>query len=520
MGKTVLAQYTLEDWAFNLAPILLIIGLVVLVYWLFLRVTARQGVAVDTVGVDHPPNFKRLAWRYSFRPLRSVPVALRHDAVTFADVGGINEVVDELAELRDFLKSPQRFDDIGARVPKGVLMYGPPGTGKTLMAKAVATEAGVPFFSVSGSGFTQKWVGVGAARARHLFKLARKHAPAIVFIDEIDSAGAHRSDQDGGTREDNRTLNAILKEMDGFAVSKHPVIVIGATNRLDALDPALLRPGRFDRHIAVDAPDRDGRVEIVALHARGKRLAPDVTPDWVARLTPGFVGADLANLLNEAAIHAVREERTEIEQHHVEEALKRLVAGAAKSGRYSDRHRRVVAFHEAGHALLCWRLTPEALQSVSITRRGRSGGQTFTAPEDNPLPTKQETFDVVCILLGGRAAELLAFGDVTTGAGSDLQRASTLVMDMVSRHGMGSTLGLFSAAPKDTSDATYRSLEMEASGLLAEQDKRAQELLSGAGTTLQLVADALLEEETIDRARFEEIVGPPLFRETGAPHEA
>ena len=312
---------------------------------------------------------------YSFRPLRSLPVALQPDAVTFADVGGIDEVVDELAELRDFLKSPQRFEDIGARVPKGVLMYGPPGTGKTLMAKAVATEAGVPFFSVSGSGFTQKWVGVGAARVRHLFKLARKHAPAIIFIDEIDSAGAHRSDGDGGTREDSRTLSAILKEMDGFAVSRHPVIVIGATNRLDALDPALLRPGRFDRHIAVDLPDKGGRVEILALHARGKRLAPDVTPDSVAKLTPGFVGADLENLLNEAAIHAVREDRTEIERHHVEEALKRVVAGAAKSRHYTDRHRRVIAFHEAGHALLCWRLTPEALQSVSITRRGRSAGK-------------------------------------------------------------------------------------------------------------------------------------------------
>jgi cell division protease FtsH len=364
--------------------------------------------------------------------------------VTFADVAGVDEVKEELEEIVEFLKSPRKFSQLGAKIPKGVLLFGPPGTGKTLLARAVAGEAGVPFYSISGSDFVEMFVGVGASRVRDLFEQAKKNAPCIVFIDEIDAVGRQRgAGLGGGHDEREQTLNQLLVEMDGFAANEG-IIVVAATNRPDILDPALLRPGRFDRQITVNIPDIMGRKEILQVHAKGKPLSEDVDLGVLARRTPGFSGADLANLLNEAALLAARRNKTEISMKELEDSVERVIAGPEKKSRViSDYEKKLVAYHEAGHAVIAY-LLPNAdpLHKVSIIPRGGAGGYTLLLPkEDRNYMTKSQMKDQVVMLLGGRMAEALVLKEVSTGAQNDLERATETVRKMITRYGMSEELG-------------------------------------------------------------------------------
>jgi cell division protease FtsH len=432
---------------------------------------------------------------------RGMKIEPATSTVRFTDVAGCGEVVEELADVRDFLSDPTKYSALGARVPKGVLLYGPPGTGKTLVAKAVASEAGVPFFAVSGSEFVEMYSGVGAARVRTLFKRAKESAPCIVFIDEIDAVGRARSgDGHGGAREGDQTLNQLLTELDGFEVNEHPVIVVAASNRLDVLDPALRRPGRFDRHVAVDPPDRAGRLEVLRVHAKGKALADDVDLESLAAKTAGMAGADLANVLNEAALLAARRGADAISQTDVEEGFVRAIAGARKQNRaLSEHERRVVAYHEAGHALAAELLdSPSKVEQISIVPRGQSAGHMiYSDAEEIMLESRTQLFGRLNVMLAGRAAEELVIGDVTTGAGDDLQRATNIVTAMVTRLGMGETLGLYVAQ----GDTPVEARE-EVKKLLAERYEAARALLAEHRPLLDRVADALLEEETLPRSRF------------------
>lgn len=448
----------------------------------------------------------------NFGPLKRLRVKPVSTTVRFSDVAGCDEAIEELKEIKDFLKDPGRFTALGARVPKGALLFGPPGTGKTLLAKAVAGDADVPFFSISGSEFIEMFSGLGANRVRTLFRTAKENAPAIIFIDELDSVGRSRSGRgDAATREADQTLNQLLTEMDGFTVSEHPVVLIGASNRLDILDPALLRPGRFDRHIAVDPPDRRGRLEILRIHARNKPLAPEIKLERIAIQTAGMTGADLANLLNEAALHATRRNGKRIEQVDLEDALLRVIAGAKKQNRaLSDTDRKVVAYHEAGHALVAeWLDTKDKVHKVSIIPRGQSGGQTiYVSAEDVHLETRQGLLDRICVLLAGRASESVVFDEVTSGAGDDLKRASKVVRAMLRELGMGQALGLMVLDEGgETAPERLAAVEEEARQLLDEAYGRAHQLLLERRETLEAVASALLNEETIDRDRFLEIAG-------------
>ncbi len=431
--------------------------------------------------------------------------------VTFNDVAGADEAITELGEIRDFLTNPDRFASIGAKIPKGVLLYGPPGTGKTLLARAVAGEAGVPFYTLSGSDFVEMYAGVGASRVRDLFEEAKKEAPAIIFVDEIDAVGRHRGGGGGaGNEEREQTLNQLLVEMDGFDVSTG-VIFIAATNRPDILDPALLRPGRFDRQIAVDRPDLDGRRQIAAVHAAGKPLGDDVSIDTIARRTPGFTGADLANLLNEAALLAARRERTSISQAELDDALDRVIAGPEKgSNTLSEREKYVIAYHEAGHAIVGHVLpNSDPIHKVSIIARGKALGWTLSLPEkDKVLKSRSELSDEMAMLLGGRVAEEIIFGDPTTGASNDIERVTAIARSMVTEYGM-SSLGLqkfglgvgesyASSTKANYSDEIAHQIDDAVRDLVDRAAAEAREVLTVYRPVLDRMAEELIEHETLD----------------------
>ncbi|MBV2351932.1 ATP-dependent zinc metalloprotease FtsH3 [Synechococcus sp. HK05] len=448
--------------------------------------------------------------------------------VTFGDVAGIEGAKLELTEVVDFLKNPDRFTAVGAKIPKGVLLVGPPGTGKTLLAKAVAGEAGVPFFSISGSEFVEMFVGVGASRVRDLFEQAKKNAPCIVFIDEIDAVGRQRgAGLGGGNDEREQTLNQLLTEMDGFE-GNTGIIIVAATNRPDVLDAALMRPGRFDRQVVVDRPDYAGRLQILGVHARGKTLSKDVDLDKIARRTPGYTGADLANLLNEAAILAARRELTEISMDEVNDAIERVMAGPEKKDRVmSEKRKRLVAYHEAGHALV-GALMPDydPVQKISIIPRGNAGGLTFFTPSEermeSGLYSRAYLQNQMAVALGGRVAEEIVYGEdeVTTGASNDLQQVARVARQMVTRFGMSDRLGPVAlgrsqggmflgrdiAAERDFSEDTAAAIDEEVSQLVAEAYKRATAVLNGNRVVLDELAEMLVERETVDAEDLQELL--------------
>ncbi len=438
---------------------------------------------------------------------------------TFADVAGADEEKEELSEIVEFLKNPQKFNELGARIPKGVLLVGPPGTGKTLLARAVAGEAGVPFFSISGSDFVEMYVGVGASRVRDLFEQAKKDAPAIIFIDEIDAVGRQRgAGLGGGHDEREQTLNQLLVEMDGFGANQG-VIVIAATNRPDILDKALLRPGRFDRRVTVNYPDVKGREEILKVHARGKPLGPDISLKTIAQSTSGFTGADLENLLNEAALLAAREGKKAITQTNVEEATIKVVMGTEKRSHViNDNDKKITSYHEAGHAIVSYFLpTQDLVHQISIIPRGMAAGYTMYIPtEDKTHLSKKRMLEDICSLLGGRAAEELTQDDICTGASNDIERATELARKMVTKFGMSDKLGLvnygtgndevflgrdFSATP-NYSDKVAAMIDDEIEAIITNQYNRAKEILNENMKTLHLVAQELFMNEKIDGERF------------------
>jgi cell division protease FtsH len=435
--------------------------------------------------------------------------------VTFADVAGAAEAVEELEEIKDFLASPQKFRAMGAKIPKGVLLYGPPGTGKTLLARAVAGEAGVPFYSISGSDFVEMFVGVGASRVRDLFDQAKQNAPSIVFIDEIDAVGRHRgAGLGGGHDEREQTLNQLLVELDGFDV-KSGVIVIASTNRPDILDPALLRPGRFDRQVVVDRPDLRGRQQILDVHAKGKPLADNVDLSVLARQTPGFTGADLANLINEAAILAARTGDHEVTMKHLEEAIERVIAGPERKSRVmSDSEKKITAYHEGGHALVGYALpNADPIHKVTIIPRGRAGGYTMALPiEDKYYVRRSELIDQLAMLLGGRTAEELIFIDPTTGASNDIEKATSIARKMVMEYGMSDKLGPLQygrpegevflgrdyAKNQDLSNEVAAAVDEEIRFLITQAHDEARTILTTHEDALHRVAEALMEKETVD----------------------
>lgn len=456
--------------------------------------------------------------------------------VTFEDVAGADEAKEELQEVVEFLKHPKKFTEMGARIPKGVLLYGAPGTGKTLLARAVAGEAGVPFFSISGSDFVEMFVGVGAARVRDLFDQAKKNAPCIVFIDEIDAVGRHRgAGLGGGHDEREQTLNQLLVEMDGFSANEG-IIVIAATNRPDILDPALLRPGRFDRHIVVDRPDVNGRKAILKVHAKDKPLDNTVDLDVLARRTPGFTGADLANMMNEAALLAARRNKSRITMEELEDAIERVIAGPEKKSRViSEREKQLVAYHEAGHAVIS-ALLPDTdpVHKISIIPRGRAGGYTLLLPtEDRYYMTRSRLLDEVTILLGGRVAESLVLKEVSTGAQNDLERATELVRKMITEYGMSEELGPLTfgrrqeqvflgrdiARDRNYSEAVAYAIDQEARKLIDSCYHKAEELLRQNLDRLELVARTLMEKETIEGPEFEELMRRELKPAEGVNQE-
>ncbi len=446
--------------------------------------------------------------------------------VTFQDVAGAEEAKDELQEVVEFLKDPERYSRLGGRIPKGLLMVGAPGTGKTLLAKAVAGEAKVPFYSISGSGFVEMFVGVGASRVRDLFAQATKNAPCIIFIDEIDALGRARgANMMGGNDEREQTLNQLLAEMDGFETNKG-VIILAATNRPEILDPALLRAGRFDRHVLVDKPDIDGREAILNVHAREVTLGPDVDLRVIAARTPGLVGADLANLVNEAALLAARNGKEEVEMDDLEKAVDRVMAGLEKKSRVmSPKEKAIVAYHEVGHALTAESLeTSDPVHKVSIVPRGLGAlGYTLQLPtEDRYLMTRTELKDRLAVLLGGRVAEEIIFGDISTGAQNDLMRATDIARSMVKEYGMSDKLGLVTfererrpmfldtadfGRGKDYSDDTARIIDREVDQLIKDSHQRVHSILEGRRAALERAAKVLLDKEVLDGDQFREIIG-------------
>ncbi|WP_203753234.1 ATP-dependent zinc metalloprotease FtsH [Actinoplanes cyaneus] len=441
---------------------------------------------------------------------------------TFADVAGADEAVEELQEIKDFLQNPAKYQALGAKIPKGVLLFGQPGTGKTLLARAVAGEAGVPFYSISGSDFVEMFVGVGASRVRDLFEQAKSNAPAIVFVDEIDAVGRHRgAGMGGGHDEREQTLNQLLVEMDGFD-TKGGVILIAATNRPDILDPALLRPGRFDRQIPVDNPDMEGRKAILRVHAKGKPFTPDVDLDSVARRTPGFSGADLANVINEAALLTARNEKRAISNYFLEEAIDRVIAGPERRTRaMSDNEKKITAYHEGGHALVAYALPHSApVHKVTILPRGRSLGHTLVLPvEDKYTQTRAEMIDTLAYALGGRAAEELVFHEPTTGAGNDIEKASGLARAMVTQYGMSSKLGAVKYGTsgdepflgrnmgheRDYSDSVAADIDSEVRALIELAHDEAWEILVEYRDVLDEMVLELIEKETLTREDMDRI---------------
>jgi cell division protease FtsH len=471
----------------------------------------------------------------SFGKSRAKRLSVDSPKVTFRDVAGVDEAVEELQEIKEFLENPKKFQALGARIPKGVLLYGPPGTGKTLLARAVAGEAGVPFFSISGSDFVEMFVGVGASRVRDLFEQAKQNSPCIIFMDEIDAVGRHRgAGLGGGHDEREQTLNQLLVEMDGFEM-KDNIILIAATNRPDILDPALLRPGRFDRQVVVDRPDRKGRVRILEVHTRGKPLAKSIDVDNLAGQTPGFTGADLANLVNEAALLAAREGKREITQDELEEGIMRVIAGPEKKTRVmSEKERLVTAYHEMGHAMVAHFLeNTDPVHKISIISRGQALGYTISLPtEDKFLTTRAELADTLAMTLGGRAAEEIVFGEITTGAANDLEKVTGTAKQMVMRFGMSEKLGPrtfghdhsqpflgreFSSEP-DYSDEIAREIDDEIRRIVEEAHQTAKEVLSDRRTDLERLSKVLLERETIEREEFEQLLAGKTEAEVfGAP---
>ena len=443
--------------------------------------------------------------------------------VTFKDVAGADEAKQELEEVVEFLKHPKKYNDLGAKIPKGVLLYGPPGTGKTLLAKAVAGEAGVPFFSISGSDFVEMFVGVGASRVRDLFEQAKKNAPCIVFIDEIDAVGRQRgAGLGGGHDEREQTLNQLLVEMDGFGVNEG-IIMIAATNRPDILDPALLRPGRFDRQIVVDRPDIKGRQQILNVHVKGKPVGSDVELDVIARRTPGFTGADLSNLVNEAALMAARKNKKQINMPEMEEAAERVIMGPERRSRViSDKEKRLTAYHEGGHTLIGMLLdNADPVHKVTIIPRGRAGGYTLSLPkEDRYYATRSEMLDELKVLLGGRVAEALVLKEISSGASNDLQRATSLARQMICEYGMSQELGPVTfghrqdqvflgrdiARDKNYSEEIAAKIDKEIRKFLDEAYQKTEELLQNNLDKLHLIAQALIERETLEGSEIEQLM--------------
>ncbi|HEX4816288.1 MAG TPA: ATP-dependent zinc metalloprotease FtsH [Nonomuraea sp.] len=449
---------------------------------------------------------------------------------TFADVAGADEAIEELQEIKEFLQAPAKFQAIGAKIPKGVLLYGPPGTGKTLLARAVAGEAGVPFYSISGSDFVEMFVGVGASRVRDLFEQAKANAPAIIFIDEIDAVGRHRgAGLGGGHDEREQTLNQLLVEMDGFDV-KGGVILIAATNRPDILDPALLRPGRFDRQVTVDRPDLEGRKGILKVHGRGKPFAPDVDLDVIARRTPGFTGADLANVINEAALLTARADQKLITMDVLEESIDRVMAGPERKSRVmSDKEKKMIAYHEGGHALVAHALpNSDPVHKITILSRGRALGYTMTLPmEDKFLATRSEMMDQLAMLLGGRAAEELVFHEPTTGASNDIEKATAVARRMVTEYGMSEQLGArkFGTGQaevflgremgheRDYSEKIASTIDEEVRRLIEQAHDQAWDILVEYRDVLDNLVLELMEKETLSREQVLEIFTPVVVKE-------
>lgn len=495
-------------WALTLAPLLVPILLLLGLIWYFSRQMRGSGMQAFTFG-------RSMA--------RLVNPGDQSQRVTFSDVAGAKEAKVELTEIVDFLKNPKKFIQIGARIPKGVLLMGGPGTGKTLLARAVAGEAGVPFFSISGSEFVEMFVGVGASRVRDLFQTAKKAAPAIVFMDEIDAVGRVRGGgYGGGNDEREQTLNQILVEMDGFEPNEK-VIVMAATNRPDVLDPALLRPGRFDRRVMIDPPDRKDREEILKIHARQKPLGPDVKIEVIAERTPGFSGADLANLMNEGAILAAREDRKEITQYDLIRSIEKVMLGPERRSHVlNKKEKEITAYHEAGHALVSSVLPyADPVHKVSIISRGRAAGYTLKLPlDDRRMQSRNEFHDDIAVSLGGYIAEELVFGDLTTGASNDLQVLTALARDMVTRYGMSEKFGpiALEAGPGKTlfgggldgseqqSEEVASAIDAEVKKIISDAHKKAKDIIEKHRTILDAIAKQLIEVETIEREDFEKIL--------------
>lgn len=486
----------------SILPMLIIVGL-----WFMLM---NQGGA----GGGKVMNFgKSRARRYDEEKLK----------ITFKDVAGADEAKQELEEVVEFLKHPQKYNDLGAKIPKGVLLYGPPGTGKTLLAKAVAGEAGVPFFSISGSDFVEMFVGVGASRVRDLFDQAKKSAPCIVFIDEIDAVGRQRgAGLGGGHDEREQTLNQLLVEMDGFSANEG-IIMIAATNRPDILDPALLRPGRFDRQIVVDRPDIKGRTEILKVHVKGKPMGQDVNLDVIAQRTPGFTGADLSNLVNEAALLTARKDKKAINMPEMEEAAERVIMGPERKSRViSDKEKRLTAYHEGGHTIVGMMLEhTDPVHKVTIIPRGRAGGYTLSLPkEDKYYATRSEMLDELKVLLGGRVAEALVLKEISSGASNDLQRATQLARQMICEYGMSENIGPVTfghrqdqvflgrdiARDKDYSEEVAAEIDKEVRSFMEDAYAATEKLLSDNIDKLHVIAKALMEKETLEEEEINQLV--------------
>jgi cell division protease FtsH len=459
----------------------------------------------------------------SFGKSRAKRMSVDSPKITFRDVAGVDEAVEELHEIKEFLENPKKFQALGARIPKGVLLYGPPGTGKTLLARAVAGEAGVPFFSISGSDFVEMFVGVGASRVRDLFEQAKQNSPCIIFMDEIDAVGRHRgAGLGGGHDEREQTLNQLLVEMDGFEM-KDNIILIAATNRPDILDPALLRPGRFDRQIVVDRPDRLGRRKILEVHTRGKPLAREIDVDALAGQTPGFTGADLSNLVNEAALLAARNGKREITQVELEEGIMRVIAGPEKKTRVmSSKERKITAYHEMGHAIVGHYLpNSDPVHKISVISRGQALGYTISLPaEDKFLTTRAELQDQMAMTLGGRAAEEICFDEITTGASNDLEKVTATAKQMVMRFGMSEKLGPrvfghdhgqpflgreFNAEP-DYSDEIAREIDDEVRRIVEAAHVQARDILTEKRASLEKLSEILIKRETIEKEQFEALL--------------
>ncbi len=483
-------------------PFLLLIG-----FWIFLM-NQMQGGGSKVM---------------SFGKSRAKRMSPDSPKVTYKDVAGADEAVEELQEIKEFLENPKKFQALGARIPKGVLLYGPPGTGKTLLARATAGEAGVPFFSISGSDFVEMFVGVGASRVRDLFEQAKQASPCIIFIDEIDAVGRHRgAGLGGGHDEREQTLNQLLVEMDGFEL-KDNIILIAATNRPDILDPALLRPGRFDRQIVVDRPDRKGRQQILEVHAKGKPLAREIDLDVLAAATPGFTGADLANVINEAALLAARRGSKTIGQNELEEGIMRVIAGPEKKSRlFSEKERKITAYHEMGHALVGFYLEgTDEVHKISIVSRGQALGYTISLPaEDRYLTTKGTLMDQMAMTLGGRAAEELVFNEVTTGAANDIERITSTAKQMIMRFGMSEKLGprvlgrnhdmpflgREMGAEPDYSEEIAKEIDDEIRRVIEEAHDKATTVLREHIGELHKLSAILIERETIDKSQFERLL--------------